>query len=290
VYLNPIFINKQRGLLVERDLGPSAYMDYFVGGRGFLSSSGVHSSAVISSSIAKASGEWDWPDIQLFISGVSVSRTFAAEISKAFGLKRDEMNRYYEHAIGKESFTMIVSGARPLSRVQIKLGGRSPHDLAIIDPNYLNDKDNMDIKVMIEGVKKALYMVENTTTFGESLGARFTDERLPGCENIPFRSDSYWECYIRRYTVTLHHSCGTAKMGKIGSPDTVVDTKLRVLGTKGLRVLDLSIMPVIVVTNTQAAALMIGEKGADIILSDWKDPESSYDSSLIKNLIANNTL
>jgi choline dehydrogenase-like flavoprotein len=190
---------------MERDLTPGVYMDWFSSGTGTLTSSGVHASGIISSSIAKANGEGDWPDIQLLVSGVSVSKTFAGEISKAFGLKIDEMTKYYEHAVNKDSFTMIISGARPLSRGYIKLGGTSPYDKPIIDPNYLNDENGMDIKVLLEGVKKALYMVENTTTFGIDLGARFTEEPLPGCEHHIFRSDEYWECYIRRYSVTLHH-------------------------------------------------------------------------------------
>lgn len=60
-------------------------------------------------------------------------------------------------------------------------------------------------------------------------------------------------------------------MGKPSSPNAVVDTQLRVIGTKGLRVMDLSVMPVIITTNTQAPALMIGEKGADLVLKHWKD-------------------
>jgi choline dehydrogenase-like flavoprotein len=251
VYLNPIFINQPRAILIDRDLSPRVYMDWFGSGKGILTSSGVHASALISSSIAKSSGLGDWPDIQLLVSGISVSKTFAAEMSKAFGLKYDEMNEYYQHAINKDSFTIIVSGARPLSRGSIKLGGNSPHDSPIIDPNYLSDENNTDVKVMIEGIKTALYMAENTTTFGELLGARFTEEVLPGCEGVPFRSDEYWECYIRRYTVTLHHACGTASMGKSTSPHAVVDSKLKVLGTKGLRVIDLSVMPVIITTNSK---------------------------------------
>jgi choline dehydrogenase-like flavoprotein len=64
-------------------------------------------------------------------------------------------------------------------------------------------------------------------------------------------------------------------MGKPDSPESVVDTTLKVIGTEGLRVLDLSIVPVIITTNTQAPALMIGEKGSDIIMRHWKGDKFS---------------
>jgi len=117
----------------------------------------------------------------------------------------DEQEKYFRHAIGKESFIVAVSGARPLSKGYIRLGGSSPYDNLIIDPNYLNDPGNVDIRAMVDGLKKTVFLLENSTTFGSNLGCRFTEERLPGCEHLPFRSDAYWECYARRFTVTLHH-------------------------------------------------------------------------------------
>lgn len=68
-------------------------------------------------------------------------------------------------------------------------------------------------------------------------------------------------------SVTLHHPVGTASLG------TVVDTQLRVKGVQNLRVMDCSVEPVLVVTNTQASALMIGEKGADMVLKYWRQIE-----------------
>lgn len=275
VYLNPIFINQPRTFLMDRDLTPSVYLAWLGAGRGILTSSGVHASALVSSSLAKASGHGDWPDLHFLVSGVSVSKSFPSEISKAFGLRFDDMNQYYQHAVGKDSFVLIISGARPMSRGHIKLGGSSPLDSPVIDPNYYSDPNNMDLKVMVDGIKIALFLAENTTAFGELLGARFTDEVLPGCENIEFRSDAYWECYARRYTVSLHHACCTASMGSASSPHAVVDTQLRVIGTKGLRVMDLSVLPVIITTNTQATALMIGEKGAQLVLNQWQGKKKS---------------
>jgi len=59
-------------------------------------------------------------------------------------------------------------------------------------------------------------------------------------------------------------------MGKISSKDAVVDPELRVIGTKNLRVVDASIMPKVPTCNTNAPTMMIGQKGASMILEFWK--------------------
>jgi choline dehydrogenase-like flavoprotein len=115
-----------------------------------------------------------------------------------------------------------------------------------------------------------MLLAENTTTMIE-LGSRFTDVPFPGCEGIPFRSDAYWECYIRQYSITLHHIVGTCSMGRRGSKEAVVDPQLRVLGTEGLRVIDASVMPLLPISNTHAPSVMIGEKGAWHIKATWRN-------------------
>lgn len=266
-YMGPFFINKQRAILLDRDLTPSAFVQWFLGGTGILSTTGCHATGIISSSLAKARGEGNWPDIQFFLFGFSVFKTFADTFAAGFGLTLDEQRKFWEHAINKESFLVAVSGARPYSRGYVKLGGSSPYDAPIIDPKYFTDPGDQDLLSIVEGVKVLMLLTENTTALGWELGARYTDQRLPGCEHLEFRSDHYWECYVRRYTVTLHHPVGTASLG------SVVDTQLRVFGTTGLRVVDASIQPVLVVTNTQASTIMIGEKGSDMILQFWKEKE-----------------
>ena len=97
----------------------------------------------------------------------------------------------------------------------------------------------------------------------------FVDTRL--CGEYEAIGDSYWECYLRDYSFTLHHPSGTCKMGADDDHQAVVDYKLRVKGTIGLRVVDASVMPTIVGANTMATTVMIGEKAADTILDAWGD-------------------
>src|SRR5262249_34436173 len=72
--------------------------------------------------------------------------------------------------------------------------------------------------------------------------------------------------FVRATVTTFHHQVGTCKMGAPGDDDAVVDFDLRVRGVEGLRVADASIMPTVPHGNTNAAAMMIGERAADLIL------------------------
>lgn len=71
-------------------------------------------------------------------------------------------------------------------------------------------------------------------------------------------------------TLTVHHFTGTNAMGQADSPAAVVDSKLRVKGVKGLRVIDASVMPYVVTTNTNAATMVIAERGSDFILETYR--------------------
>ena len=89
------------------------------------------------------------------------------------------------------------------------------------------------------------------------------EERAPGpqCE-----SDGDLLAYARETGTTVYHPTSTCRMGS--DANAVVDERLRVRGIEGLRVIDGSVMPTVVSGNTNAAVVMIAEKGADMILQD----------------------
>ena len=93
------------------------------------------------------------------------------------------------------------------------------------------------------------------------LGDRVVAELAPGAGTISRRD---WEHYLRSDSITIFHPCGTCKMGIDAA--AVVDPTLKVHGVEGLSVVDASIMPHLVSGNINAPAIMIGEKGADLLL------------------------
>jgi choline dehydrogenase len=82
-------------------------------------------------------------------------------------------------------------------------------------------------------------------------------------------TDEAIETYLRNSAATVYHPAGTCRMGS--DTEAVTDPRLRVNGVRNLRVADASIMPVITSGNTNAPAIMIGEKASDLILSDHMD-------------------
>lgn len=103
----------------------------------------------------------------------------------------------------------------------------------------------------LKGCKRAVHMSENSPAF-RRLGSRLSPVPFPPCKKLKFRSDEYWECFVRHYSVSIYHYSGTIAMGPRGDPKAVVDSELRVQGTKRLRVIDAGIMPYVVTTNTNA--------------------------------------
>ena len=92
------------------------------------------------------------------------------------------------------------------------------------------------------------------------------------CKSHEPWSDEYFKCVVQNNVFTVYHPVGTCKMGPSNDTMAVVDSSLRVLGVQNLRVIDASVMPKIVGGNTNAATVMIGEKGADMIIKNYQTP------------------
>lgn len=88
------------------------------------------------------------------------------------------------------------------------------------------------------------------------------------CGNIDDNTREYFECLIKESSSTSYHPVGSCKMGTDGDA-AVVDARLRVYGVDRLRVIDASVMPEITRASINAAVMMIGEKGSDMIKDDW---------------------
>ncbi|OXA50686.1 Glucose dehydrogenase [FAD, quinone] [Folsomia candida] len=244
-----------RSFLLDRDFTPTNIVSWIVSGRGPLSTSGLQGAGAISSMPARARGEANWPDVLLLLHGQGIHSTYANTFATAHSLQ------VWYISYGRDSFHIRIVGARPTSTGSVLLASTNPRDPPIINPRYLDDAGSADIRILTEGITAALNLVENSTTF-RTLGATLGGTLLPGCETQTPRSMAYWTCYIQRFSMSQHDPVGTAAMG------AVVDSDLKVRGTRGLRVIDASIMPTIVSVPTLATTIMIAEKGADFILRE----------------------
>lgn len=153
------------------------------------------------------------------------------------------------------AFTMSVCQLRPESRGELRLDGPDARSKIKIHPNYLSTEG--DCATIVEGVKIARRIAQHAP-----LSSKISEEFRP-TSALDLDDDAGTLDWARNNSVSIYHPTGTCKMGSDGG--SVVDDQLRVHGIAGLRVADCSIMPEIVSGNTNAPAIMIGEKVSDLI-------------------------
>ncbi len=154
-------------------------------------------------------------------------------------------------------FSLGLSNCHPRSRGYLEIASNDPFAPPRIVANPFEDEE--DMQEMLQGVKFVRQLAQHP-----ALAALIEEEIVPGPQ---CQSDEDLIEDIRQRGGTVFHPSGTCRMG----PDpaaAVVDSRLRVHGLQGLRVIDLSIYPTIISGNTNASAMMIGAKGAAMILED----------------------
>jgi len=157
-----------------------------------------------------------------------------------------------------EGLTVAAILLRPRSCGTIRLRSSDPHDKAEIDPKYLSDPDRIDRATLLAGLAACERLLATAALRAVTTGGWVVPE---GGENMT--PDERAELSLRRYSHTLYHPVGTARMGSDAA--SVVDPELRVRGVAGLRVADASVMPSLIRGHTNAASIVIGEVAADLI-------------------------
>ncbi|KAK2580034.1 hypothetical protein KPH14_012321 [Odynerus spinipes] len=250
--------------IMNRLVNLNSALRYAITEDGPLTSSiGLEAVGFVSTKYANQSD--DWPDIEFMITSTSINSDGGTYAKIAHGLTDEFYNEVYGKISNQDVFGVFPMMLRPKSRGYIKLKSKNPLDYPLLYHNYLTHPH--DVNVLREGVKAAIAFGETSSM--KRFGARFYNQPLPNCKHLPLLTDEYWNCAIRQYTMTIYHMSCTAKMGPATDPMAVVDPALRVHGVKGLRVIDASIMPTITNGNINAPVIMIGEKGSDLIKSDW---------------------
>lgn len=214
-----------------------------------------------------------WGAIQFFRSPLAQDRFGAPDIEINYITNLNDKLATKKNTTTYQAFSyynqlgVLTALVEPRSRGWIELNGTDPiYGKPLVYPNFFSDK--RDVKALVEGLKLSARFVE-TSTFKKS-GLKYVRTPAPICKDKK-NLDEYLECLTLNYYVPYYHPVGTCKMGPVTDPNAVVDSRLKVHGIKGLRVIDASIMTFITRGNTNAPTIMIGEKGSDLIKEDHMD-------------------
>lgn len=205
-------------------------------GSGPVTSAGVEAGAFVNPSNPDAD-----PTIQAFcVPIVYLDRDALTEVEDDYGL----------------TVTTVV--VKPKSRGEVLLRSADPFAMPSVSPNLLKDDDDM------------AEMIRGQRFFRRAFETKPLSDRIRQIV-IPDRDDDdSLRAHCKRFVKTNYHPAGTCKMGADGDPMAVLDTRMRVRGIEGLRVCDMSAVPDINAGNTNAPAMMLGARCADLIIEDTR--------------------
>lgn len=172
----------------------------------------------------------------------------------AFAFDFDEKGRLMLRR--NPSVSTLVGLMRPSHRGRISLASADPFDAPKIEHRQLGSED--DIDQIVEGIGIARSILSEAP-----IAAHIRSELRPG---KALTDPEQLRAYVRMASIPLYHPVGTARMGRVDDAQAVVDPDLAVIGVDGLWVADASVMPSLPAGNTNATAIMIGDKGADHVL------------------------
>ena len=182
---------------------------------------------------ARSGPDKAWPDLQYHVQPLSL---------EAFG----------EPLHGFNAFTASVCNLNPSSRGSVAIRSADATDAPLIAPNYLSTAE--DREVAARSLRLTRRIVEQP-----ALARYRPSEYKPG---VQFQTDEELARLAGDIATTIFHPVGTCRMGRDGDDGAVVDSRLRVRGVSGLRVIDASVMPTITSGNTNSPTLMIAERAA----------------------------
>jgi choline dehydrogenase len=186
----------------------------------------------------------EYPDIQLYFSPLTYEKALPGK-------------RALTRTDPFSGFTTSVSPCRPTSRGHLEVKSSNPREAPLIHPNYL--ATNHDVEELLAGAR---FLRKLAAT--PALSSIIAEELKPDPAKM---SDEELVADIRMRAYSVFHPVSTCRMG-LDPAENVVDARLRVHGIAGLRVIDASIFPTVTSGNTNAPAIMVGEKGADLVLAD----------------------
>ncbi|XP_037814902.1 glucose dehydrogenase [FAD, quinone]-like [Lucilia sericata] len=209
-----------------------------------------------------------YPDVEMYHTALRKGDIMGMSIfTQAFAMSQEMVAYFMKAILFHDILGVFMMCLHPKSRGSVTLSSSSYLDEPIIDTNYLQQPE--DLEVLLRAAK---YMerLENSTAFRQK-NAHILHIPIAECDVYDFKSPDYWKCYISYYTMSGYHYVGTVKMAPSNDTSSCVNHRLKVKGFDNLRVADASIMPSITSANTNGPTIMIAKKASDIIKEDWKE-------------------
>jgi len=164
----------------------------------------------------------------------------------------------HRNADGSWLYAVYIAVMNPRSVGSVRLSGRDPEALPIIDHGYFTDPQDLDLTVLVDGIRLA-----------RELTGQAQIASLTGAEIEPLRTGDELHEYVRTNSFHDYHPVGSCKMGPASDPTAVVDAHGAVHGIAGLFIGDASIMPTVPRANTNLPAAVVGEKIADLLIAGF---------------------
>jgi choline dehydrogenase len=222
------------------DVGNSTLKSYIAGAQYVLFKTGpLASTGIIGGILTRSDASRERPNLQMDIC------TWTVAGRDAKGAKPHPFS----------GFSLNCAQLDPISDGSVRLKSADPMAAPVLRQTFLTDR--RDVEAMINGVR----IVRNV--IGQPALAAYVDSEIAPGPKV--QSDAEIETYVRNTGSAALHSIGTCRMG--ADEASVVDPELRVRGIRGLRVADTAIMPTLPAGNTNAPAMMIGEKVSAMILA-----------------------
>lgn len=231
---------------------------YFINGDGLLTHGGCEGIGFVNTN--EQTRPNNQPDISFLLLPFGASSTAGIQFRKILNIDDQVWKDYFGNFVKQSIVSIIPILLHPKSRGKVTLATKNPFDPPLIDPKYLSHPD--DLKTLVKGIK-ILTQLLHSDSF-ERFNAELNPKLFPGCDNIGFGTDQYWECYIQHLTLTMYHPVGTCPIGSDPS-SSVVDFQFRVHGFENLYVVDASVMPNHISGNPNAAVGMIAQKFVSLL-------------------------
>jgi choline dehydrogenase len=223
-----------------------------------MNGSGPGGGSLFSSMLFHSFDDPNYPELQIFMTPMNIDENLSDGKNETTSILQSLGRKLLVRGkkVAKPGVQIDINLERPKSLGKIRLKSSNPLDYPIIDPNYLNNKKDLDD--LVKGVKVVKKIMENVNI------RKYLTEERGDWKNVS--TDEEIISAIRKTAYTGHHPCSTAKMGMSNDIHSVVDKELKVFGVEGLRVCDASAMPSQITGNLYATVIAMAEKASDMIL------------------------